>query len=49
MTQRVNPPEDQNKIQIVVNVLLHHRNKTKIEQNNKCGIRQQRLNGLAHH
>ena len=39
MTKGVTPHEDQNKIQIFVNMLLHHRNERKTEQNSKCGIR----------
>ena len=35
MTQGVRSPEDQNKTQIFVNMLLHHRNRTKTEQDNK--------------
>ena len=38
MTQDVNPPEYHRKIDIFVNMLLRHRNKANIEQNNKCGI-----------
>ena len=39
MTQGVNPNEHRRKIQFFVNMLLHHKNKTKTEQNNKCGIK----------
>ena len=39
MTQYVNPPEDQTKIQTFVNMLIQHRNKTKTEQTSKCEIK----------
>ena len=39
VTKGINPPEDQRKIQIFNNMLLHHRNKTQTEHDNTCGIR----------
>ena len=38
MTQGVNQPEGQNKIQNFVDMLLHHRNKIKTEQHSKWGV-----------